>query len=145
MTVKPTFGFDQLLFGMKQKNVEAIYGKASSSFTDEEGNLILLYNQLKARLTFYEDEDFRLGYIICSHPDALLFEQKVIGKSFSEVKNLLITNGYKSFEEETFDCFINYFNEDFWTILQTEFDEVIKVEVGAIVKNQDEFDWKFKA
>jgi hypothetical protein len=145
MTVKPTFGFDQLLFGMKQKNVEAIYGKASSSFTDEEGNLILLYNQLKARLTFYEDEDFRLGYIICSHPDALLFEQKVIGKSFSEVKNLLITNGYKSFEEETFDCFINYFNEDFWTILQTEFGEVIKVEVGAIVKNQDEFDWKFKA
>ena len=145
MTIKPTFGFDQLLFGMKQKDVEAIYGKASSSFTDEEGNLILLYNQLKARLTFYEDEDFRLGYIICSHPDALLFEQKVIGKSFSEVKNLLITNGYKSFEEETFDCFINYFNEDFWTILQTEFDEVIKVEVGAIVKNQDEFDWKFKA
>jgi hypothetical protein len=145
MTLKPTFGFDQLLFGMKQKNVEAIYGKASSSFTDEEGNLILLYNHLKARLTFYEDEDFRLGYIICSHPDALLFEQKVIGKSFSEVKNLLITNGYKSFEEETFDCFINYFNEDFWTILQTEFDEVIKVEVGAIVKNQDEFDWKFKA
>ena len=145
MTVKPTFGFDQLLFGMKQKNVEAIYGKASSSFTDEEGNLILLYNQLKARLTFYEDEDFRLGYIICSHPDALLFEQKVIGKSFSEVKNLLITNGYKSFEEETFDCFINYFNEDFWTILQTEFGEVIKVEIGAVVKNQDEFDWKFKA
>jgi hypothetical protein len=145
MTLKPTFGFDQLLFGMKQKNVEAIYGKASSSFTDEEGNLILLYNHLKARLTFYEDEDFRLGYIICSHPDALLFEQKVIGKSFSEVKNLLITNGYKSFEEETFDCFINYFNEDFWTILQTEFGEVIKVEVGAIVKNQDEFDWKFKA
>jgi hypothetical protein len=145
MTLKPTFGFDQLLFGMKQKNVEAIYGKASSSFTDEEGNLILLYNHLKARLTFYEDEDFRLGYIICSHPDALLFEQKVIGKSFSEVKNLLITNGYKSFEEETFDCFINYFNVDFWTILQTEFDEVIKVEVGAIVKNQDEFDWKFKA
>lgn len=145
MTIKPTFGFDQLLFGMKQKDVEAIYGKASSSFTDEEGNLILLYNQLKARLTFYEDEDFCLGYIICSHPDALLFEQKVIGKSFSEVKKLLISKRYKSFEEETFDCFINYFNEDFWTILQTEFGDVIKVEVGAIVKNQDEFDWKFKA
>lgn len=145
MMIKPTFGMDQLLFGMKQKDVETIYGKASSSFTDEEGNLILLYNHLKARLTFYEDEDFRLGYIICSHPDVVLFEQKVIGQCFSEVKKLLTSKGYQSFEEETFDCFINYFNEDFWTILQTEFGEVIKVEVGAIVKNQDEFDWKFKA
>ena len=145
MIIKPTFGLDQLLFGMKQKDVEAIYGKASSSFTDEEGNLILLYNHLKARLTFYEEEEFRLGYIICSHPDVLLYGQKVIGTPYAEVKKLLAAKGYQSFEEETFDSFINYFNEDFWTILQTEFGEVIKVEVGAVVKNQDEFDWKFKA
>jgi hypothetical protein len=145
MIIKPTFGLDQLLFGMKQKDVEAIYGKASSSFTDEEGNLIVLYNAMKARLTFYEEEDFRLGYIICSHPDVLLFEQKVIGASFADVKNMLTSKGYKTFEEEIFDCFINYFNEDFWTILQTEFGDVIKVEVGATVKNEDEFDWKFKA
>jgi hypothetical protein len=145
MIIKPTFGLDQLLFGMKQKDVEAIYGKASSSFTDEEGNLIVLYNAMKARLTFYEEEDFRLGYIICSHPDVLLFEQKVIGASFADVKNMLTSKGYKTFEEEIFDCFINYFNEDFWTILQTEFGDVIKVEVGATVKNENEFDWKFKA
>jgi len=44
---------------------------------------------------------------------------------------------------ESFDSFSNLFNEDYWTILQTEFDEVIKVEIGAIIKNQDEFDWKF--
>jgi hypothetical protein len=145
MIIKPTFGFDQLLFGMKQKDVEVIYGKANSSFKDEEGNLILLYNSLKARLTFYEDEEFRLGYMIISNPDALLFDKKVLGKKFEDIKSVLISKGYKSFEEEVFDSVINYFNEDFWTIAQTEFGEVIKVEVGAVVKNQDEFDWKFKA
>lgn len=145
MILKPTFGFDQLLFGMKQKDVEAIYGKASSTFKDEEGNLIFLYNSLKARLTFYEDEEFRLGYIIISNPDAVLFDQKVLGQKFDAIKNLLNSKGFRSFEEEAFDSVINYFNEDFWTILQTEFGEVVKVEIGAIVKNQDEFDWKFKA
>lgn len=145
MIIKPTFGFDQLLFGMKQKDVEAIYGKASATFKDEEGNLILLYNSLKARLTFYEDEEFRLGYLIISNSDALLFDQKVIGMKVDAIKSLLNGKGYKSFEEEAFDSVTNYFNEDFWTIVQTEFGEVVKVEIGAVVKNQDDFDWKFKA
>lgn len=145
MLIKPTFGFDQLLFGMKQKDVEAIYGKANTSFKDDEGNLILLYNKMKVRLTFYEDEDFRLGYIIISHPEALLFDHEVVGKSYAEIKNVLTSKGFKTFEEEAFDSVINYFNEDFWTILQTEFDEVVKIEIGAIVKNQDDFDWKFKS
>jgi hypothetical protein len=29
--------------------------------------------------------------------------------------------------------------------LQTEFDEVVKVEVGAIINQKDEIDWKFKS
>jgi hypothetical protein len=143
MEIKPKFGYDQLLFGMKQKDVEAIYGKANHSFIDEEDNMVLLYNVLKARLTFYTEEDFKLGYIIISNPNAVLFGEKIIGKNANESKEFLSKKGLKSFEIETFDSFSNLFNEDYWTILQTEFDEVIKVEIGAIIKNQDEFDWKF--
>ena len=40
--------------------------------------------------------------------------------------------------------FENYFNEENWIIFQTEFDEVVKFEIGAIINDKDEFDWKFK-
>jgi hypothetical protein len=50
-----------------------------------------------------------------------------------------------NFTQEEFDTFENYFNEDNWIIFQTEFDEVVKVEVGAIINQKDEFDWKFKS
>lgn len=143
MEIKPKFGYDKLLFGMKQKDVEAIYGKANHTFKDEEDNLILMYSRLKARLTFYAEEEFKLGYIIISNPNATLFNETILGKNTAEAKANLSKKGLKSFEVETFDSFANLFNEDFWTVLQTEFDEVIKVEIGAVIKNEDEFDWKF--
>lgn len=144
MELKPKFGLDQLLFGMKQKDVDNLYGKADSVFKDEDDNQILLYNALKARLTFYQEEDFKLGYIIISNPEIRLFNQKVIGQDLIEVKSILEKKGFNLFEEEVFDSVTNYFNEENWIILQAEFGQVIKVELGAIIKNQDEFDWKFK-
>jgi hypothetical protein len=145
MEIKPQFGLDKLLFGMKKQHIEKLYGQATTEFKDEDENLILVYNQLKARLTLYAEEDFRLGYIVLSNPDALLKNEKILGKKISEAKKIVQKMGMQKFEEESFDTITNYFNEDYWTILQVEYDEVIKVEIGAIIKNQDEFDWKFKA
>ena len=79
-------GIDQLLFGMKQKDVEALYGKPSKQFNDDDGNIIYLYNDQKLRLTFYEDEDYRLGYIITSNAEATVLNQKVIGKNIEQIK-----------------------------------------------------------
>lgn len=145
MELKPQFGLDQLLFGMKKQHIEKIYGQADAEFKDEENNLILVYNQLKARLTLYIDEDFRLGYIVLANPETTLNKEKIIGKKIEEAKKIAQKMKMQKFEVESFDTISNYFNEDYWTILQVEYGEVIKVEIGAIIKNQDEFDWKFKA
>jgi len=142
MKINPKNGVDQLLFGMKQSHVEAIYGKPSKQFKDEDGNVIYLYNTEKLRLTFYEDEAFRLGYIITSNEEAALLDRKVMGKNVTEVKSEL---PFKSWEQEDFDSTENHFNESNWLILQSEFDVIIRVEIGAIIKDNDEFDWKFKA
>jgi hypothetical protein len=106
--------------------------------------VIFAYNALKMRLTFYQEEDFKLGYIVASSPDLELFGNKVIGKKINEVKSELVTKGITKFTQEDFDTLENYFNEDNWFILQTEFDEVVKFEIGAIINAKDEFDWKFK-
>lgn len=141
MKLNPKNGIDQLLFGMKQKDVIALYGNPDKQFEDDDSNVIFLYNDLKFRLTFYEDEDFRLGYIITSNLEVLLLDKKIIGRNVSELKQEL---PFKTWEQEDFDSTENHFNESNWLILQSEFGIVIRAEIGAIINDNDEFDWKFK-
>jgi hypothetical protein len=144
MKINPKNGIDQLLFGMKQNNVVSIYGEPNKQYYDEDGNLIFLYVSLKMRLTFYEDEGFKLGYLICSHPDLELFSEKIIGKPIDHLAQLLTAKGLKTLEIENFDTVDNYFNESNWMIFQVEYNEIIRFELGAIFNDKDEFDWKFK-
>lgn len=136
-------GLDKLLFGMKQKDVTAIYGKADKEYRDEDDNVILVYNKLKLRLTFYKDEDLKLGYLVASDANLELFGNKLLFRNITTVLKELADKGIAKFTEEEFDTFQNYFSEENWIILQTEFDEVVKVEIGAIINNKDEFEWKF--
>lgn len=136
-------GIDKLLFGMKQKDVEAIYGKPDRNYKDEDDNQILVYNKLKSRLTFYQEEDFKLGYIVASGADLELLGNTIIGKKITDVKQDLVSKNITKFTQEEFDTFENYFNEENWIIFQTEFEEVVKFEIGAIINSKDEFDWKF--
>ena len=121
----------------------AVYGKPSKQFKDEDQNIVYLYNQYKMRLTFYDDEEFRLGYIVVSNPEATLFDKKVIGRRPKEVQSELPQKEYKSWEVVEEEGVVSYFNEDNWLMLIAEYDEITKVEVGAIFNKQDEFDWKF--
>lgn len=143
MKINPKNGIDKLLFGMKQNDVIALCGKPNRNYKDEDDNVIFAYNALKMRLTFYQEEELKLGYIVASSPDLELFGNKIIGNKISEAKKELATKGITKFTQEDFDTFENYFNEDNWFILQTEFDEVVKFEIGAIINAKDEFDWKF--
>lgn len=145
MIINPKIGIDQLIFGMKQKDVENIYGTPDKQFKDEDDNVIFLYNEKKLRLTFYEDEELRLGYIISSNPELILFNETIIGKQIGKVEELLKAKNFKSLEIESFDSVDNYFNESNWMIFQVEFNEIIRFELGAVFNDkEDEFDWKFK-
>jgi hypothetical protein len=144
MKINPKNGIDKLIFGMKQNDVIAIYGKPNRNYKDEDDNVIFAYNSLKIRLTFYKEEELKLGYLVASSPDLELFGNKVINRKITDVKKDLAQKGITKFTQEEFDTFENYFNEENWIILQTEFEEVVKFEIGAIINDKDEFDWKFK-
>ncbi len=144
MKINPKIGIDKLIFGMLQKDVEALYGKPEKTYKDDEENIIFQYNKQKMRLTFYKDEGFKLGYIVASSPELILFDKKVIARPVSELQKELGQKGLAKWEREEFDTLENFFNEPNWIILQAEFDEVVKVEIGAIINDKDEFEWKFK-
>ena len=143
MKINLKSGIEQLLFGMKQNDVTTIYGKPDRNYKDEDDNVILVYNKLKMRLTFYQEEELRLGYIVASSPKLELFGNLIIDKPIASVKKELAAKGITKFTQEEFDTFENYFNEENWFIIQTEFEEVVKFEIGAIINQKDEFDWKF--
>ncbi|WP_177735380.1 hypothetical protein [Flavobacterium inviolabile] len=145
MKINLKTGIDELIFGMTQKNVMAVYGEPDRQYKDDENNIIYLYNDKRIRVTFYEDEDMRMGYLICSHPDLELFGNRIIGRPTAQVQEEITEKGIKSWEVETFDSVDNVFNESNWLILQSEFEKIIRVEVGATINDNDEFDWKFKA
>ena len=144
MEVNLREGIDGLRFGMKQKDVEKQCGTPDKQYKDDEDNVVYLYNDRKIMLTFYEEEDYRLSYMASSHPELELFSSNIIDEEWEDVKKLLEKNGVKGFEKEDFDSFENYFNEDNWLTLAVEFGEVTRVEIGAIISDEDEFEWKFK-
>ena len=143
MKVKLKYGVDQLLFGMKQKDVEALYGKPNKQYIDEEDNIVYMYNEHKMRLTFYDEEELRLGYITSTNENLELFDTKIIGKSWNEIHQLLQSNKLKDFETEIVDGTENYFFEDSWLFVNVDYNQVFKIEIGAVFTNQDEFDWNF--
>ena len=142
MKINPKNGIDRLLFGMKENDVVALYGTPDKQFEDDDANRIFLYYKEQLRLTFYEDEGFRLGYLITSNPDSVVLDKKIIGRNVEEVKKEL---PFKTREVEEFDSTENHFNESNWLIFQSEYGIVIRVEIGAIISDDDEVEWKFKS
>ncbi|MGV8992937.1 MAG: hypothetical protein ACOH1O_02460 [Flavobacterium sp.] len=143
MKITPKFGIDKLVFGMKQADVEALLGTPDKKFQDEEENTIYAYNKEKCRLSFYADEDFRLGFIITSNEDATLNDLKVIGLSPKDVKQQQEAKGIKGWEVDNYDVTDTHFNEDNWIVLHSEYNIITKLELGATFNAQDEFDFKF--
>lgn len=141
MIIQLTTGIDKCVFGMSSKDTFSLYGKADKEFKDEEDNVIHQYNSLKTKMTFYADENYRLGYISCSHPDLILWSEKIIGKKIDDFLKVAENHKIKKWEKEDFDTFDNYFNEENWINLHVEYDEIIRVEIGALIVN-DEFVWK---
>ena len=144
MEIKLKYGIDNLLFGMKEQDVTKILGKPDSSYKDEDENVVFVYNSRKLRLTFYKEEDFRLGYMTTSNPIIKLFNTTLIGKNWSEIYSVLEINKIKSFESDTAEGIVSYFNEENWLFFHVDYNEIVKIELGAVFKEkEDDFDWKF--
>ncbi|WP_445715342.1 hypothetical protein [Flavobacterium sp.] len=144
MEIKLKYGIDNLLFGMKEQDVIKILGKPDSSYKDEDENIVFIYNSRKLRLTFYKEEDFRLGYMTTSNSMVKLFNSFLIGKNWSEVYPILEKNKVKYFESDTTEGILSYFNEENWLFFHLDYNEIVKIEIGAVFKEkEDDFDWKF--
>lgn len=143
MEIKLKHGIDNLLFGMKEQDVTKILGKPDTQYKDEEENVVFMYNSRKLRLIFYKEEDFKLGYLTTTNPMVKIFHTTFLGKNWSDVYPVLEKNKLKVFETDTSEGMISYFNEENWLFIHIDYNEIVKIELGAVFSDKDEFDWKF--
>jgi hypothetical protein len=142
ITLIPGTGTDSLLFGMIPDAVLKQLGQPDDTYLDEEDNPIWMYHKLQLKVTFYAEEGDRFGYLVTTHPEAFLFGQPVIGQSVTSVKTQLQSKRITHWETEFRDGVYHHFNEDHWIQLWEEFGVITRIELGALIKNLDEFDWK---
>lgn len=142
MKIQLRQGIDKLRFGMTRPEVEKIFGKPNLEMVDseDENELIWEYSNEKLRLTFYQNEADRLGYIRCSNSNLTFNDFKIIDKKVVDVKSQIDPNP-ESWENEDYDLFRTYFLERNWLTLYVEYGRVTDIELGVPFKNEDEYDW----
>ncbi|RLD75248.1 MAG: hypothetical protein DRJ10_15635 [Bacteroidetes bacterium] len=142
MELKVKHGIDNLLFGVSKEFVEKTLGKYDEKYTDEDDNIKYQYNKLKLTLTFYKEAGYKLAYINCSSEELTLLGKKLIGQDIASVLSFLEENGMEDFEYENYDSFATNTNEDNWLVLNEEYGELNEVEIGVIINDDDEYEWK---
>lgn len=139
MELLPKKGIGDLRFGMKREAVSQLLGQADRTYKDEDLNEIWLFNDLRLGLTFYEDEDFRFGYLVSTNPVVTLGDNALIGLSAADAIASLQPK-FKTWESNWEEGVCHHFNEDNWLLLIEEFGRVSRIELGASIE-RDEFVW----
>lgn len=146
MEIKPRIGFENIKFGMLRDEIIAILGEPSEVLEDiyDEGEFRLIWNDLKLRLSFQNDN--RFIYFASKNPDLKFNGQTFMDKDIEEMKKevfgALISNSESSeWEVEDYDTFKTHFIEDIFLTLHSEYGKVSDFELGVPFKNEIEFDF----
>ena len=143
MEIKPEIGIGELKFGMKPSDVKNLLGNPDYEKVeqDDENKLNLVYNTERLRLTFYESENNRLGYIITSNSNLTFNGIKIINSKIDYVKNEVFKIIIKKWEIEDYHSFISHFEEKYWLTLHSEFETVTNFEIGVPFGSDEDYKW----
>lgn len=143
MQLKPKIGIGNLKFGMTQKDILEVLGIPNRKRIDEDDDeqILLEFNQLKLRLTFYLNEGNRLGYLRTNNVDLTFNGHKIIGTKIDIAKKMIFGSLINDWEIDENDFFITHSNDEFWITLCEEFGEVIAIELGVTFSDEENYDW----
>ncbi|WP_100616383.1 hypothetical protein [Confluentibacter citreus] len=140
MKVKPGIGINDIKFGMSENQILSLIGKPSKIIIDEDDedkNQVYQYNELKLRLTFYNEFNGKLGYIRVANPKIEINGNPIIGIQIEDVfKSYGLSK--ENWNEEKYFTFNSYFNEKKWTTLNVEYDVVTDIEFGYLFDKSGE-------
>ncbi|WP_034257688.1 hypothetical protein [Altibacter lentus] len=143
MKLKPKIGIDNLKFGMSRNEVVEILGEPSRVIIDpsNENDIILEWRDKLLRLTFYQNENDRFGYIRTKNPDLTYNGKKIINSKVDYVKKEVFGDLVKEWEVDDFKFLITHFDIDLWINLDEEYGIVTDFELGVPFLNDIDYDW----
>ncbi len=143
MELKPKIGIDNLKFGMTRKEVIEILNAPDRILKNEgdENELILEWNLKKIRLTFYQNENDRFGYLRTINPELKFNEKKIIGAELEFVKQQVFSEIITDWEIDEYDFLTTHFNEQNWLTLHVEYGIVTEFEIGVPFENDEDYKW----
>ena len=143
MNIKFEIGIDKLRLGFKESDVKSILGNPDSikSHEDAENKIIWIFNEKKIRLTFYRDEEGKLGYIETANPKLKLNDFSIINSNIEFVKETFAQKEIRDWEKEEYHSFTTYFNEKFWITLHVSYEVVTSLEIGVPFLTDEEYKW----
>ncbi|WP_034257681.1 hypothetical protein [Altibacter lentus] len=143
MKLKPKIGIDNLKFGMSRNEVVEILGEPSRVIIDpsNENDIILEWSDKLLRLTFYQNENDRFGYIRTKNPDLTYNGKKIINSKVDYVKKEVFGDLVKEWEVDDFKFLITHFDIDLWINLDEEYGIVTDFELGVPFLNDIDYDW----
>jgi len=143
MEIKLEIGIDNIKFGMKKSEVEQIIGQPDRARIDEDDDnkLMLDYNALNLRLSFYPKEENKLAYIECSNKNLTFNGKKIIDLNIDFVKKVIFGDVISEWEVSDYRSFTAHFNEKYWFTLQSDYEKVTEIELGVPFVNEETYKW----
>ncbi|MGK0407835.1 MAG: hypothetical protein ACJAZH_001660 [Roseivirga sp.] len=135
-------GIGEVRFGMTRAEVEKVIGKPDVEKLDSEdpNELIWEFNDLKLRLTFYENENHRMVYIRGSHANMSLNKHVFIDQKIDKVLSQ-IDSDLEAWEVDDQDLFTAYFNEKNWFSFNVEYQRITDFEMGVPLDSEESYLW----
>lgn len=102
-SIKIGYGLGDIMFGSAKEECLKYLGKPDEEEIDVfDGDQYIrwYYDRLNIELCFEGSENYRLGTIIIENPNALLGEEKIMGRSIEYIENYLKKNNYPYMVEE---------------------------------------------
>ncbi len=128
---------------MSRNEVVEILGEPSRVIIDpsNENDIILEWSDKLLRLTFYQNENDRFGYIRTKNPDLTYNGKKIINSKVDYVKKEVFGDLVKEWEVDDFKFLITHFDIDLWINLDEEYGIVTDFELGVPFLNDIDYDW----
>jgi len=134
-------GIHNFLFGQTEQQVISSQGNPNKKFSDEQGDIYLLYNSLETTLKFEKENDFKLSWIETSNMSASFPEFSPWGVSQVEIITKLTQIFGELPEIEDYGDFQSMTFNNSWIELQFRYEKLKQINFGVLYNEESEPLW----
>ena len=141
MEIKIGNGCNNIVFGMSEKNVKNVLGEPNKEYcryiSSGCNHKVYQYNDLMIAPIFHEEENFKLYTIEVYNTNIRLWDFKLFNKNMEEVTSFLISKGYTTLENESYETFDTLYCDELNINFAFEFNRLTNASFSPLWNNDN--------